>query len=541
MFCTVALFGLAVKQPSLPFWEGTVHITQGIRRAAQVNRDGTATINGDRSHTWSAFTDRVARLAGALQALGLAEEGRVAVLAFNSDRYLEYFFAIPWAGGIIVPLNTRLASSELVYMLDDAEAEILVVDDVHKAMLPDITSNVSTIKHVILMDDGPAGGRLSHEEILSAADPVADAGRGDDDIAGIFYTGGTTGLPRGVMLTHGNIVSNALAALLNMYEGERWTYLHSAPMFHIADCQWNVGVTLMAGTHVFMPKFAPEDMLRAVERYRVTHCALVPTMVNMLCNFDGRENYDASSLRGINYGGSPMPPAVIAKARKAFPDCRLFQGYGQTETSPNISMLPDKYHTLEGPLAAKIESAGQPVFTMEVRIVNPADEEVPLGAVGEIVTRGPNVMAGYWKRTEETATALRGGWMHTGDLGYMDEDGFVYIVDRLKDMIITGGENVYSAEVESVIYQHPAVGACAVIGIPDETWGETVHAIIVPRDGQSASIEEIIAFCRERIAGYKCPRSVEIRGEPLPMSGAGKILKRELRAPFWEGKTRQVN
>jgi long-chain acyl-CoA synthetase len=311
-------------------------------------------------------------------------------------------------------------------------------------------------------------------------------------------------------------------------------------MFHIADCQWNMAVTLHAGTHVFMPKFSPEAMLQKVEQYHVTHCGLVPTMVNMLCNFSGREKYDVSTLRGINYGGSPMPPALIARAREAFPICRFFQGYGQTETSPNITMLTDQYHTLEGPKAAKVGSAGQPVFTMEVRIVDPEDREVPRGEIGEITTRGPNVMAGYWNRPEETTHALRGGWMHTGDLGYMDEDGFVYVVDRLKDMIISGGENVYSAEVESVIYQHPAVAVCAVFGIPDEKWGEAVYAVVVPKEDRSVSGEEIIALCRKYIAGYKCPRTVEIRVDPLPMTGAGKILKRELRRPYWEDKTRRV-
>jgi long-chain acyl-CoA synthetase len=290
-----------------------------------------------------------------------------------------------------------------------------------------------------------------------------------------------------------------------------------------------------------MPKFTPEGTLQAIQNYRITHCAFVPTMVNMLCNVEGREKYDVSSLRGMNYGGSPMPPALIVKTRQAFPHCRLFQGYGQTETSPNISMLLDRYHDPDGAFADKIASAGQPVFTMEVQIVDENDQPMPRGMIGEITARGPNVMAGYWNKPEETAHALRGGWMHTGDVGYMDEDGFLYVVDRTKDMIISGGENVYSVEVEKVIYQHPAVAMCAVIAIPDEKWGETVHAIIVPRAGQSISAEDIITYCHQHIAGYKCPRSVEIRHEPMPMSGAGKILKRELRAPFWKDKTRAVN
>jgi long-chain acyl-CoA synthetase len=264
-------------------------------------------------------------------------------------------------------------------------------------------------------------------------------------------------------------------------------------------------------------------------------------MVNMLCNFGGREKYDVSTLRGINYGGSPMPPALIARTRKAFPHCRLFQGYGQTETSPNVSMLFDKYHDPGGPFTDKIASAGQTVITVEVKIVDEVDNEVPPGMTGEICARGPNIMAGYWNKPEETAHALRGGWMHTGDIGFMDEDGFLFIVDRLKDMIVTGGENVYTTEVESAIYHHPAVAMCAVIGIPDDIWGEKIHAVVVVKENHSLDEQELITLCREYIAGYKVPRSVEIRHEPLPMSGAGKILKRELRAPFWEDKSRSVN
>ena len=261
--------------------------------------------------TWSSFAERVGRLAGALQNLGLEKGGRIATLAFNSDHYLEYFFAVPWAGGINVPLNTRLAPAELSYMLNDAGVRILVVDPAHVDLVPKITAAVPAIEHLILMagTNGVPEGFLEHDALISAAEPVADASQSGDDVVGIFYTGGTTGLPKGVMLTHRNIVSNALVALLNIYEGQPMTYLHSAPMFHIADCQWNMGVTLHAGTHVFMPRFVPEAMLQAIEKYRITHCALVPTMVNMLCNLEGREKYDVSTLRGMNYGGSPMAPA----------------------------------------------------------------------------------------------------------------------------------------------------------------------------------------------------------------------------------------
>lgn len=519
-----------------------MYITQGLKRALQVNRHGLATIDGDRRRTWAEFVDRIARLAGAFQNLGLETDTRVSILAYNSDRYLETFFAVQWAGGILMPLNVRLAPPEMIYMLNDAGSEILLVDEAHRALLPQLTAQSPGIRHLILLDDeSVSDGLLSYEALIADADPIPDAGRGTDDVAGIFYTGGTTGIPKGVMLTHTNLVSNGMSVLVNMYDGEPCVYLHSAPMFHIADCQWNISVTVQAGTHVFMPRFAPEPLLQKIEQYQVTYCALVPTMVTMLCNLDVKDQYDVTSLRGMNYGGSPMPPALIPRARELFPNCRFFQGYGQTETSPNVSMLLDKYHDPDGPYADKIASAGQPMFTVEVRIVDEHDNEVPLGEVGEITARGPNIMAGYWNKPDETAHALRGGWMHTGDVGYMDEDGFLYIVDRVKDMIVSGGENVYSAEVESVIYQHPAVAMCAVIGVPHEKWGEAVHAIVVVKEGHTLTAEDMIAHCRAQIAGYKCPRSVDIRTDPLPMSGAAKILKRELRAPYWEGKTRAVN
>jgi acyl-CoA synthetase (AMP-forming)/AMP-acid ligase II len=462
-------------------------------------------------------------------------------LALNSDRYLELFFAVQWAGGIIVPLNTRLAVAELVTMLNDAGPKILVVDGSFTHILPELSAKAAAIQHIILAGDGDTPEEvLGYEELVATAVPVPDAERGNDDIAAILYTGGTTGLPKGVMLTHRNLISNALAAIANMPDPQPWVYLHAAPMFHIADCQWNVGITMLAATHVFMPRFVPEQLLTTIEKYHVTHCALVPTMINLVYNVAHRVQADTGSLCRLNYGGSPMPPAIIAKARDIFPNCRFIQGYGQTETAPNISMLPDEYHLTEGPKASKIESAGRPILTMAVKIVDANDEEVPTGTVGEITVRGPNVMAGYWRKPEETAAALRGGWLHTGDAGYLDEDGFLTIVDRVKDMIITGGENVYSAEVENVIYQYPGVALCAVIGIPDETWGEAVHAIVVLKEGVEITADALLQHCRHHIAGYKCPRSLEIRTDPLPMSGAGKILKRELRKPFWEGRTRQV-
>jgi acyl-CoA synthetase (AMP-forming)/AMP-acid ligase II len=521
---------------------GKMQITQGLKRAAQVNSQGLATIDGERRQTWQSFAFRVTKLAGALLSLGLKADDRVAVLALNSDRYLECYFATIWAGGIFVPLNTRLAPPELGRILTDAGAQLLFVDAALQPQIPLVLEHTAAPDLFILLGDGePAENVLAYEEILAGAEPAVDAERGGDDIALISYTGGTTGLPKGVMLTHNNSVSNALSSLAIMYDGEPWTYLHTAPMFHIADSQWNSGVTMQAGTHVFAQKFVPQEILELIGRLQITHMALVPTMINMLCNVPNADTYDVSSLQKVNFGGSSIAPAVIRRARKLFPTCQFIQGYGQTETSPNISMLLDKYNTDEGPFAGKIESAGQVVFAMQVRVVDVDDEEVPREEIGEITAKGPHVMAGYWNRPKETAAALRGGWMHTGDVGYMDEDGFIFIVDRLKDMIISGGENIYSAEVEHAIFQLAAVADCAVIGIPDEKWGESVHAVIVPKQGFTLTEQEVLDHCRQHIAGYKCPRSVEIRYEALPMSGAGKVLKKVLREPYWPQKGRHIN
>lgn len=512
-------------------------ITQFLKRASETNPSGLATIDlrRNRQRTWQEFQDRVVRLAGALQSLGLKTGDRVAVLVRNSDVHLEYYFATIWAGGIFVPLNTRLTSHEIRRLLDNCGAKILIADD-RKFPTLDVSSNP---KHIIFAgDDNIPEGVIDHESFLKTGNPAADENRGGNDPAMIIYTGGTTGPPKGAMLTHNNIISNSHTALDFLDDHQSWMYLHAAPMYHIADCQWNVGVTMAGGTHVFLDKFNPEQVLSAIDRYKITHTALVPTMIKMLCDVPGLESYEFSSLCKINFGGSPVSPEVIQKARQIFPFCEFVQGYGLTETSPNISMLPDKYN-VEG--SSKIESAGRLVGGMSVKVVNENGQEVERGTVGEIITKGPHVMAGYWNNPQETKQTIRNGWLHTGDLGYMDEDGFIYIVDRLKDMIITGGENVYSSEVESVIEKMRDVDSCAVIGVPDEKWGEAVYAIVVPKKGVGVSEEDITSHCRQYLADYKCPKHVEIRKEPLPMSGPGKILKRELRKPFWPDGVRQVN
>ncbi|OUS07913.1 fatty-acid--CoA ligase [Gammaproteobacteria bacterium 42_54_T18] len=517
-----------------------MHLTQSLKRALQLNPQGVATISGERQHTWTEFYQRIRCAAAGLLALGLEKKDRVAILSLNSDRYFELVYALPWAGLISVPLNIRLAPAEIIFLLNDSGAKVLCVDETFSAMLSEFKGKLDTVETIVYMGDNEFDGAVSYEDLLSKSETIEDTGAGGDEVAGIFYTGGTTGLPKGVMLTHDNLVANGLNAVHGFGFTKHSRYLHAAPMFHAADAAANIGLTMLGGTHVFVPKFEPELVLDTFVKSEVTNVMLVPTMVNMLVNTHDIDTYDLSVLVRICYGGSPMPEAVLLKAKALIPHVEFTQAYGMTELSPIITILDDEYHVTDGPKAGKIRSAGQVVLSGEIRVVNENDEELPRGQIGEVVARGPTVMKGYWNREVETAQALANGWMHTGDAGYMDEDGFVFIADRVKDMIISGGENVYSVEVENAVQKHPAVSACAVIGIPNDEWGEEVLAIVVPNEGESATDAHIISFCKEHIAGYKCPRGV-VFVDALPTSGAGKILKNKLRDPYWEGRERNVN
>lgn len=518
-----------------------MQLTRAIRRAVQLRPQSPATICGARRQNWIEFENRVARFAGVLLQLGLRTESRVAILALNSDRYIETIYGTWWAGCISVPLNVRSAPPELVQMLRDSGAEVLLVDDAVLQLAEQMGVSLSAfqqlapeLKHIISMGDAPLPDDiLSYEELLAQAAPVDDALRDCDDVAGIYYTGGTTGEPKGVTLTHANMSVNAIASQQRLAEGEDSIYLHAAPMFHLADISMLVGISYAPGAHVVIPKFDPADALRVISQERVTITLLVPTMLGMVLHEFDPAVHDLSSLKTVLYGASPMPTAMIEQALRVMPGVSFIQAYGMTELAPAATVLEAKHHALTGPYVSKLRSAGRAIQIADVKVADIDDRELPRGEVGQILVRGPGVMKGYWNQPELTAETLRGGWMHTGDAGYMDDDGFLYVVDRIKDMIITGGENVYSAEVENAICKHAAVAMCAVVGIPHDKWGEQVHAILFLRPGCQLTEDEVIAHCRSLIAGFKCPRSVEFRAEPLPISGAGKILKRQLRAAYW--------
>lgn len=503
--------------------------------------DRRATVWGERRRTWTEIGDRVARTAGGLRGLGVEDGERVAVLAMNSDAYLELFFAAAWAGGVIVPLNTRWSSRELADALTDCTPAVLVVDETFRPRLEEILAATGARPRIVTLEAAiPVIGAVRHEDLVTGSAPCRRSQRTGDDLYAIFYTGGTTGRSRGVMLSHRNFVVCSMIWVATLIFSEETVYLHSVGFFHLAGAAPVLALTLAGGTHVLAPKFEAKPILATIERERVNYALFVPTMIGMMLNADTFDATDLSALRDIEYGASPMPVALLEEAMRRIPGVSFRQGYGCTEATALVTCLQARFHTLAPAHKEALTSAGRAVMGVEVRIVDQDGVDVPSGAVGEIAVRGDTVMLGYWNQPEETDRVLRNGWLYTGDGAWMSASGFVHIVDRMKDMIVSGGENVYSSEVEQAVYRHPAVLECAVIGVPSRQWGEQVHAEVVLRPGASATAEEIIAYARGLIAGYKCPKSVTIRHEPLPLTAAGKIQKNLLREPYWAGADRQV-
>ena len=520
-----------------------MHLATSFLNTVRTRPERLAAVDGDVRLTYGAFGDRIARLADALHKRGVEKGDRVALLMLNDFRYLEIFYACFVLSAVVVPLNVRLAVPELSFMLQDSGTKALFFHREFASEVLALQKEPLPVQHYILSEAvAPAeSDSLLYEDLLQepAAMP-SGIDYADEDLAAIYYTGGTTGLPKGVMLTHKNLSANAYQTVLAIGYQQDDVYLHAAPMFHVADGASTFGITLLGGTHAHVRSFEPRRVLETIQQEKVTSMLLVPTMINMLVNTEGIESYDLSSFQKLMYGASPIAVDVLKKAIDKL-GCQFAQAYGMTEASPVLTVLRPEHHVVDGDerLLRRLKSCGQPILNVDVKIVDPEGKEVPYGTVGEVIARGPNIMQGYWNRPEETAKALRGGWYWSGDLAVMDEDRFVYIVDRQKDMIITGGENVYSVEVESALYQHPAVFVAAVIGVPHVRWGEAVKAVVALKPGQEASEEELIAHCRRYLAGYKVPKSVDFVAA-LPKSGAGKILKRNLRDQYWAEKDRLV-
>lgn len=517
-----------------------MQLTQALARAVQTRHRHTATIYNDRKRTWGEVGERVSRLAAGLRELGLRPGDRLAVLAFNSDNYIELLFAAAWANLVIVPLNTRWAVPENVYSLKDAGCVSLLVDDEFASQVTALLGG-HPMAHVVHMGDYPTpAGMLSYETLIARSTPMADECGRDDDLCGIYYTGGTTGEPKGVMLSHKNLIAASINWIATLHFSDQTRYMHSAGMFHLAGSSPAFALTLAGGTHICLPKFDAKLAFEAIEKHKVNYVLFVPTMINMLLNHPDFERYDLSSVRYCEYGASPIPDTVLEAAIEKLPTWEFIQGYGMTETAALTVSLPWRYHFDGEHGPHKRKAAGRAAYGVDVKIVDPQGNELPRGTPGEIAVRGSQVMLGYWNKPEATAAAIVDGWMLTGDGAWMDEDGFIYVVDRVKDMIISGGENIYSREVENAVHAHPAVRECAVIGIPDEKWGEAVLAVVALKEGQHVTAEEIITHCHGLIANYKCPRHVEFRDE-LPLSGAGKILKNVLRKPYWQGNKLAVH
>ncbi|MFE9328903.1 long-chain-fatty-acid--CoA ligase [Nocardia sp. NPDC052278] len=519
-----------------------MRIDSVLRRAQSVGPHRVAVDFHGRNRTWRQLGDRIRLLGGALADSGVKPGDRVAVLAYNSDCYLELLYGVPWAGAIVVPINTRLAPAEINHWLQDSGASVVVVEPDFADVLADVLPELPDVRQVISLNDTELrSGWTRYEHWLGSAHP-ADAAPGTDaDPAVIFYTGGTTGRSKGVTLSHRNVLSSALQTLTELRWDSTSVYLHAAPMFHMADGLGTYAALLAGGTQTMCARFDAEEVLRAIEASAVTCSVMVPTMIDLLLRDPTLADRDLRSLRCLAFGGSPMPEDTVRRARILIPDTDLYQIYGQSEASPTLTILRPEYHVFDGPLAGKTRSAGTPCIGCEVSIAGTNGELAPVGTVGEILGRGDNVMLGYWNNPELSAETLRNGWLHTGDAGYLDEDGFLFVVDRVKDMIVSGGENVYCAEVENALLLHPEITEAQVIGVPHPDWGESVHAIIRVREGGDLAESDVIAHCKQLIARYKCPKSVEIRTTPFPVTGAGKYMKSKLREPYWAQHSRRVN
>jgi acyl-CoA synthetase (AMP-forming)/AMP-acid ligase II len=499
-----------------------MYLTQALHRALQHHPAKVALRHvgtEPRDYTFERFTSEIARHAAALHARGVRPGDRVAMLSPNNDALVVQLFACWWLGAVACPLNVRWSVAELRHAVADCGARLLLADETHTRA----ASELQEIATVL-----PAPTLATHARHLA---PREDTRSGGDTLAAILYTGGTTGRAKGVMLSHANFWCAAMTRGAELNNSPDSVTLLVAPLFHVAGLGRLIGQSIVGGACVTMPQFRPPAVIDAIERHGITDLIAVPSMLQSLLDEPSFAPPRVKSLDRIAFGAAPMPPDLLDRALAAWPHAEFFQAYGLTETAGAVCINTPANHTVQARASGRLASVGRAGLGAEIRIVDGEGRDVPRGTVGEIVVRGPMVTRGYWGQPETTAQALRDGWFHTGDGGRMDDDGYLTIADRLKDMIISGGENVYPAEVEAALRGHPSVGDAAVIGMPDRRWGEAVHAVVVPRDAAAGDAlrDELIAWCRERLAGYKCPRSMAFV-DVLPLSAAGKVLKTQLRA-----------
>jgi acyl-CoA synthetase (AMP-forming)/AMP-acid ligase II len=492
----------------------------------------TAIVSEEAVLNFKTFNERVNRLANTLLRKGLTKGDRIGVLVHNSHQFMEIYFAAAKTGGIFCPYNNHLMKGELIDILNYSSPKFLFLDDDYGKMIDALRPDINPVDHYICLKKPIFPYMDDYESIINTGDnSEPDIKISDDDVMSIIFTAGTTGKAKGAMRTHRHLMSDAVASTIELRVEYDERVLITFPMYHVA-CEDNIV------RHSYMPNtfyirreggFNPEQVLEYISKEGITRCQMVPTMIHSLLQVPDVKKFDLSSLRLILYAGAPMHVELLKKALEVFP-CGFAQLYGQTESGPFTTVLKPEDHILDGTekKIRRLASSGKPAINYEIRIVDENDKDVAVGEVGEIIGRSEAVMKGYWQMPEETEKKLKNGWLHTGDLGKIDEDGYVYLVERKNDMIISGGVNIYPREIEEILYKHPAVLEASVIGVPDEHWGEVPKAVIVLREGIAATSEDIIKFCGEHMAGYKKPKSVEFWKE-LPKSPQGKILKKEIR------------
>lgn len=519
------------------------------RHAAQIFGRKVGVVCEDLRFTYREFNERCDRLSVALVKLGLGSGERVAYLSFNCHRLLEAYYGVPQLGAILLPLNIRLSPEELTYILNDAAPRFLFFDPEFLPLVEGMRPHLKSVEHSIALRGTKPGWahQKSYDELVADAESREIDYRPIDEnsVAELFYTSGTTAHPKGVMLTHRNLYLHAFYTATALRGGDDEVHLYTIPLFHVNSWGAPHILCLTGGRHVMIKKFDPTTVLELVHRERVTRLHMVPTMVIALINRPDFANYDLTSVKEVMMGGAPTSTAIIRQVEHKIPGCVAKGGYGLTETSPVLTIAHMKSHLAgdaEEVQLGRKATAGYATAGVEIRVVDANGSDVkPDGLeVGEVIARTDLVMAGYWNQPEETSRVLRDDWFYTGDLATIDEEGYVLIVDRTKDMILTGGENVASAEIERVLYAYPAVLECAVIAVPDDAWGEVPKALVTLKDGQPATEAEVLDHCRHHLGGFKVPKSVEFMGN-LPKGGTGKILKKVLREKYWAGRERRVH
>ncbi len=503
-------------------------------------------IDGEKQFTYAQFGERTHKLANALRKLGLEKGDRVSFVTYNTHQLLEGYYGVIEAGGVLNPINVRLSPQDILYILNHSGSKFVFFHNDFLPLIQGIKASLQSTKFFVVME-GAGEGVATHEyeALLTSANaeyhrPVID----ENEIAELFYTSGTTGKPKGAGITHRTLYLHALNAAIALRVTDADVILHIVPLFHVNGWGTPQFLTMAGGTHVMLRKIDPATLLGLVQQHKVTFMLGVPTIFNALLNFPDLGKYNLSSVKSVILGGAPSAPALVKAIQEKF-GCLCFVGYGLTETTPVLTLAQPKAHLASEPREmqlARQAKTGYPIPGVALRVVDTNGKDVkPDGKqIGEIVVHSNEVMEGYYKDPEATRSAIRDEWFHTGDMAVVDDEGYVTIMDRSKDIIISGGENISSVEIENSLYANPKVFECAVVAVPDEKWGEVPKAIVVLKPGQTATEEEMLAYCKANLAGFKVPKSIEFR-DALPKGGTGKILKANLRQPYWEGRDKHVN